>query len=122
MLVEAGFKETKTNHSLRATGATTLFNAGVPERIIQQNTGQRSLEALRKYEKVSVRQREATSRVLTTIDQNASFSKEVMTVSKSHDFTLADEEIAKTKGSDIPMFHGCSIDQISIHFHQGSSK
>ena len=27
--------------------------------------------------------------------------------------TLPDEEIAKTKGSDIPMFHGCSIDQIS---------
>ena len=115
MLVEAGFKETKTNHSLRATGATTL----VPERIIQQNTGQRSLEALRKYERVSVRQREATSRVLTTIDQNASFSKEVMTVSKSHDFTLADEEIAKTKGSDLPMFYGCSIDQISIYFNQG---
>ena len=34
MSIEAGFEELKTNHSLRATGATTLFNAGLAEKII----------------------------------------------------------------------------------------
>ena len=29
----------KSNHSLRATGASTMFAAGVPERIIQEVTG-----------------------------------------------------------------------------------
>ena len=38
MFAEAGLGA-KTNHSLRATGATRMFNAGVPEKIIQKNTG-----------------------------------------------------------------------------------
>ena len=42
----------KTNHRLRATGATCLFNAGVPENIIQKTTGHSSIEALRGYESV----------------------------------------------------------------------
>ena len=41
----------KTNHSLRATGATILFNSNVPEKIIQNTTGHRSLESLRMFEK-----------------------------------------------------------------------
>ena len=34
-----------TNHSLRATGATELYTAGVPEKIIQERTGHRSVNA-----------------------------------------------------------------------------
>ena len=43
----------KTNHSLRATSASTMFAAGVPEHIIQEVTGHRSIEALRSYERTS---------------------------------------------------------------------
>ena len=32
-----------TNHSLRATGATMLFNTGVTESILQKQTGHKSL-------------------------------------------------------------------------------
>ena len=39
----------KTNHSLRATGATCLYGANVPEKIIQQRTGHQSLKALQTY-------------------------------------------------------------------------
>ena len=53
MCMEAGLSEKKTNHSLRATGTTSLFNASVPEKIIQKTTGHRSLTALRSYERVS---------------------------------------------------------------------
>ena len=37
----------KTNHSLRATGATRLFAANVPEKLIAERTGHRSINALR---------------------------------------------------------------------------
>ena len=43
--------EGKTNHSLRATGATRLFEANVPEKLIQERTGHRSIDALRMYER-----------------------------------------------------------------------
>ena len=34
--------EKKTNHSLRATGTSAMFHAGVPEKIIRDVTGHRS--------------------------------------------------------------------------------
>ena len=43
----AGIEGVKTNHSLRVSGASYLFDAGVPERIIQARTGHRCLESLR---------------------------------------------------------------------------
>ena len=52
----------KTNHSLRATGATTLFQSKVPEKIIQKTTGHRSLEALRKYEHTLTEQHQDVQR------------------------------------------------------------
>ena len=42
MCKEAGIQEKKTNHTLRAIGATALFNAGVPEKLIRDVTGHRS--------------------------------------------------------------------------------
>ena len=39
MCEDAGITERKTNHSLRKTGATALFSAGVPEKIIRDITG-----------------------------------------------------------------------------------
>ena len=63
MSAEVGISS-KTNHSLRATGATNLFHANVPERIIQKTTGHKSLEALRCYERVSEDQHKSVSQVL----------------------------------------------------------
>ena len=40
MCSDAGITRVKTNHSLRVTGTTSLFAAGVPERVIQSRTGQ----------------------------------------------------------------------------------
>uniref|UniRef100_A0A1X7VUV0 Tyr recombinase domain-containing protein n=1 Tax=Amphimedon queenslandica TaxID=400682 RepID=A0A1X7VUV0_AMPQE len=39
-----------TNHSLRATAVSRMYNSGVPEKIISDKSGHRSLEALRSYE------------------------------------------------------------------------
>ena len=53
----------KTNHSLRATGASTMFTAGVPEKIIKNITGHKSSKALEVYERPSTEQLEAVSQL-----------------------------------------------------------
>ena len=54
-----------TNHSLQAYGTTTMYQAGVSEKSIQQRTGHRSLDALRKYEHTSEMQLLDVSNVST---------------------------------------------------------
>ena len=51
MCQEAGISGNFSNHSVRAYGASSMFQAGVPEKLIQQRTGHRTLEALRQYER-----------------------------------------------------------------------
>ena len=43
--LRAGIEGKKTNHSLQATGASKLFYANVPEKMIQERTGHRSVVA-----------------------------------------------------------------------------
>ena len=50
---------------MRVAGASSLFAAGVPERVIQGRTGHVSIEALRKYERVKENQELAVSKTLT---------------------------------------------------------
>ena len=64
MCCEAGIAGRKTNHSLRTTGASELFEAGVPEKMIQQRIGHRSLDALRIYEHTTFQQHQAVSNIL----------------------------------------------------------
>ena len=45
----AGITGFKTNHSLRVTAATRLFQAGVDEQLIMKRTGHRSVDGVRKY-------------------------------------------------------------------------
>ena len=56
--------EGKSNHSLRATGATRLFESNVPEKLIQERTGHKSVDALRLYERTSVDQQKSVSTLL----------------------------------------------------------
>ena len=50
MFAKAEMEGDFTNHSLRATGVSTLFTSGVPEALIQKRSGHRSTEALHLYE------------------------------------------------------------------------
>ena len=56
----------KTNHSLRVTGVSHLFQAGVPEKLIQQRSGHLSSDGLRQYQRTTISQDEAVSKVLTS--------------------------------------------------------
>ena len=51
MSEEAGTSVHYTNHSLRATSTTRLFACNIPEKIIQEKSGHRSLAGLRAYQK-----------------------------------------------------------------------
>ena len=61
MCKEVGILGSKTNHY----SATALFNARVPEKVIQDRTGHRSIEGLRKYKKMFERQKEYACRALS---------------------------------------------------------
>ena len=74
MCAEAGVSGRKTNHSLRATGASELFEAGVPEKIIKERTGHWSLKALRLYERTTKDRHQAVSVVLSS-SQKTSFQE-----------------------------------------------
>ena len=75
MCKEAGIQGKKTNHSLRATGATALFSAGVPEKLIRGVTGHRS-SALQLYERPTTEQLEETSAILVQGKKNFHPGKE----------------------------------------------
>ena len=50
----AGITGFRTNHSLRSTTATRLYQAGVDEQLIMETTGHRSLEGVRSYKRTSL--------------------------------------------------------------------
>ncbi len=84
---DAGIAGKKTNHSLRATGASELFAAGVPERIIQERTGHRSIEALRLYEHPTEQQHQAVSTVLasrTPTSYASAVAEQQLTLPQNH--------------------------------------
>lgn len=62
----AGISGFKTNHSLRVTSATRLFQSGVEEQLIMSRTGHRSVEGVRTYKRTSTEQKEALSKVLNS--------------------------------------------------------
>ena len=53
-----------TNHSLRATAMTRMFNQGVPEKVIADKSGHRSLDGLRAYEHPSHNLEKAAGEVI----------------------------------------------------------
>ena len=73
----------KTNHSLRATGASELFRSSVPEKIVQERTGHRSIKALRMYERTTQSQHMAVSPILSS-DTDMGFEEAHSDVKKSN--------------------------------------
>ena len=88
MCEKAGVSGGYTNHSLRAYGATTLFQAYVPEKLIQQRTSHRSLEALRQYERTSAAQ-------LLNVSKVMSGTSDTMNPSNYTSLAIAKEKVVK---------------------------
>ena len=99
-------KKTKTNHSLRVTGASSLFDAGVPEKIIQQSTGHRSIDGLRVYERVTEEQNAAVSKILTSKDVS-SFA--IKMKEPSAQLSKASFNDQSCPGSFDPQYNNCQV-------------
>ena len=64
-----------TNHSLRATLIARMFTSQVPEKIIAERSGHRSLTALRSYEHTSLEQDRAAGRAIVSNGLDADSKK-----------------------------------------------
>ena len=75
MCEDAGIRG-KTNHSMRASGATTMFQNNAPKCVIQSVREHRSLDSLRAYEQISTAQHTEVSKILmsnhTTVESSGS--------------------------------------------------
>ena len=67
MFRRANIQGNFTNHSLRATCATQLFGAGIPEALVQKQTGHKSVESLRLYERVTEHQKRVVSNIIQPV-------------------------------------------------------
>jgi len=57
LCAQVGVEGYKTNHSLRRTAATRLFQAGCDEQLIMDVTGHRSTDGVTEYKEVCLDQR-----------------------------------------------------------------
>ena len=78
----AGIEGRVTNHSLRATSVTQMYESGVPEKVIQERTGHKSLDALWVYERTNAQQHETVSKVLSAL--HSRMYNEQVQISRQH--------------------------------------
>ena len=83
-MCEEAWIEGKTNHSLRATGVTEMYLAGVPEKVIQEHTGHQSLDGLRSYERSTLDQHQTVCNIALS-SVNLSYSKELNKIASEPD-------------------------------------
>ena len=64
LCAKVGLQGHYTNHSLRGTSATRMYQSGIPEKVITEVTGHRS-NAVRSYMRMDFQQKESKSAALT---------------------------------------------------------
>jgi hypothetical protein len=62
---EAGLSVHYTNHSLRVTAITRMYEGGIPENLISEKSGHKSIKALRSYETTSVQQEKVAGSMIS---------------------------------------------------------
>ena len=91
----AGIPGYKTNHSLRATATSRLYQAGVDEQLVMERTGHRSVDGVRSYKRTSDDQRLALSNILNRKETTEQHSRPTgSSSSSSHGLNLASASFA----------------------------
>ena len=110
MCKQAGIGGNKTNHSLRAASATQMYDSGVPEKLIQERTGHRSLEALRMYERTNAQQHQAISAVLSAPHSESTLYHQA-SEKRTLSHTLSEVQSTQHAPSSFNFqnLHGCTI-------------
>ena len=110
MCEAAGIKEKKTNHSLRSTGATAMFSANVPEKLIRDVTGHQS-NALHLYERPTMCQKQELSKVLVQ-------GKENFDANNASCIGAPKIPAANTPSNSLVLFSVVSINVTSLYHHK----
>ena len=99
---KAGLPVRYTNHSLRATAASRMYATNVPEKLIAEKTGHRSLAGLRAYERTTIIQEQAVSKTIN--DPSLTF------VEAEERFSSHKSKQSEEKGDEKPNVEGASTD------------
>ena len=127
----AGVTGYKTNHSLRVTTATRLFQKGVEEQLIMSRTGHRSVEGVRTYHRIGDEQRQMMSDILneaTNGEEETPSSKRIKVVpssstsSPTHVSTTSNTvnsiqaNSSTSSASFIPSIHFTGCSAVTVNF------
>ena len=90
-----------------------MFRQGAPEKVIQERTGHRSVEALRSYERLDDMQHKAVSSLLSNASGNSrsmTYDQHLMSI-KNHSFNMSCTSYAAPPIPSINLqdLHGCTI-------------
>ena len=110
----AGIEGRITHHSMRATSVTQMYETGVPEKVIQERTGHRSLEALRVYERTNSDQHQMVSNILTNPHEKCYTQQSITSKRSTAAYSVINMEPPHNQhgtGMSISLenLHGCTI-------------
>ena len=106
---KAGFDGHFTNHSLRRSCATNLYDNGVPEQVIQETTGHRSVEGVRAYKCTSSAMKRKMSAILNQLESSLGSDHERRNTKKRCDREDAEDQIEQHEVSDKKEVSVCDI-------------
>ena len=98
-----------TNHSLRRSCATNLYDNGAPEQVIQKTTGHRSVEGVRAYKRTSSAMKRKISAILNQSQFSLGSDHERRNTKKRCDHEDAEDQIEQHGVSDKKEVSVCDI-------------
>ena len=113
---QAGIEGNKTNHSLRATTATRGLEIGIPDKLLMECTGHRSLASLHNYQRPSEEQKVMVSRGLEGIEDESARAFKAKRVSTT---ILEENDVVKRvkgSGSNV-VFNNCILNFDTFQTH-----
>ena len=113
----------RTNHSLRATAATRLYQAGVDEQLVMEKTGHRSIEGVRSYKHTSEQQLQQLSDILHGSSSTVNYPSNSSTASLIHPLQqpLAVQANKRDNSTEISVHHNSASKNMTMNFTQTPS-
>ena len=122
LCTSAGLQGRFTNHSLRATAATRLFEAGVDEQLIMQRTGHSTTAGVRSHKRIGEKIRSVTSDVLNC-NKKVKTEESVLDLDSKHDQVITRDNskpiVPESKFSNLPVLNLGGATNFTINFNIG---
>ena len=120
----AGLEGQYSNHSGRATAATTLLKAGIPDKMALQRTGHRTLESLREYQSLDTNDTKRVSDALssTRADNAEICEKQQICVANSNNIEgISSDMLDECDVSDVELIQALESYETSVQAEGRSS-